>query len=83
MRIAETENHRGVRARGQDYAALLDALLAHLKQTAALSQAAGLLTWDQEAMMPPKGAPQRAEQAGALAAVSRHPDPDHELEGFG
>ncbi len=31
----------------------LDDLLAHLKQTAALNQAAGVLTWDQEAMMPP------------------------------
>ena len=34
----------------------LDDLLAHLKQTAALSQAAGILSWDQEAMMPAKGA---------------------------
>ena len=47
------------------------ALLAHLKQGAALGQIARLLTWDQEAMMPPKGAPQRAEQAAALEAV-RH-----------
>jgi carboxypeptidase Taq len=46
-------------------------LLAHLKESAALGQIARLLTWDQEAMMPPKGAPQRAEQAAALEAV-RH-----------
>jgi carboxypeptidase Taq len=44
-------------------------LLDHLKQTAALSQAAGLLSWDQETMMPPGGGAVRAEQAGALAHV--------------
>ena len=55
----------------------LDDLLAHLKQTAALSQAAGILSWDQEAMMPAKGAAQRAEQVGAMAAVihARNADP--------
>ena len=47
----------------------LDALNAHLRQTAALEQVAGLLSWDQEAKMPPAGAAQRAEQAGAMAAV--------------
>ncbi|MFK7945084.1 MAG: carboxypeptidase M32, partial [Paracoccaceae bacterium] len=45
------------------------ALSAHLKQTAALSGVAGLLSWDQEAVMPPNGAEQRAEQAGAMSAV--------------
>lgn len=55
----------------------LDALLGHLRQTAALSQVSGLLAWDQEAAMPPKGAAQRAEQAGAMAAVlhGRQTDP--------
>ncbi|MEM7547739.1 MAG: carboxypeptidase M32 [Pseudomonadota bacterium] len=55
----------------------LDNLLAHLRQTAALSQVSGLLSWDQEATMPPKGAPQRAEQAGAMATVlhQRRSDP--------
>ncbi|MDF2231009.1 carboxypeptidase M32 [Albimonas sp. CAU 1670] len=47
------------------YAALLD----HARRVAALEQAAGLLGWDQETMMPPRAAPQRAEQMGALAAV--------------
>ncbi|MEM1382656.1 MAG: carboxypeptidase M32 [Pseudomonadota bacterium] len=47
----------------------LPALLDHLRQTAALGQVAGLLQWDQEAAMPPDGAAQRAEQAGAMAAV--------------
>ncbi len=52
-------------------------LLAHLKETAALGQVARLLHWDQEAMMPPKGAAQRSEQAGALAGVlhARKTDP--------
>ncbi|MFV0474304.1 MAG: carboxypeptidase M32 [Pikeienuella sp.] len=55
----------------------LSALLSHLRQTAALEQAAGVISWDQETMMPPKGAAQRAEQAGALAAVihERRSDP--------
>ncbi|WP_340107860.1 carboxypeptidase M32 [Pikeienuella sp. HZG-20] len=53
------------------------ALLSHIRQTAALEQAAGILSWDQETMMPPKGAAQRAEQAGAMAAVihARNGDP--------
>ena len=52
-------------------------LLSHLKQTAALGQVAGLLSWDQEAIMPAGGAAQRAEQSGTLAAVlhARNADP--------
>lgn len=55
----------------------LDALTAHLRQTVALEQVAGLLSWDQEAAMPKNGAVQRAEQAGAMAAVihARRADP--------
>ncbi|MCY6383372.1 carboxypeptidase M32 [Hoeflea prorocentri] len=55
----------------------LPELLDHLKKTAALSQVAGLISWDQEAMMPKAGAAQRAEQAGALASVihARNADP--------
>ncbi|MEL6792360.1 MAG: carboxypeptidase M32 [Pseudomonadota bacterium] len=55
----------------------IEALTAHIRQTTALSQVAGLLSWDQEAAMPAKGAPQRAEQAGAMAAVihAREADP--------
>ena len=45
------------------------ALLTHLRRIAALEEASGLLSWDQETMMPPKAGPQRAEQRGALAAV--------------
>ena len=47
----------------------LPLLLAHLKKTAALGQIAGVISWDQETMMPQKGAPQRAEQTGALAGL--------------
>lgn len=52
-------------------------LLNHLKQSAALEQVAGLLSWDQEAVMPPRGAEQRSEQSGTLAAVihARNGDP--------
>jgi carboxypeptidase Taq len=47
----------------------LPLLLDHLRQTAALGQVAGLLSWDQEAAMPANGAAQRAEQMGAMASV--------------
>lgn len=54
-----------------------ESLLAYLKEEAALGQIAQLLHWDQEAMMPPKGAEQRAEQAAALMGVihARRTDP--------
>ena len=52
-------------------------LLSHMKTSAALSGVAGLLNWDQEAVMPANGAEQRAEQAGAMSAVlhERRSDP--------
>ena len=52
-------------------------LLAHVRETAALGQVAGLLSWDQEVMMPANGIEQRAEQAGAMEAVlhARRTDP--------
>jgi carboxypeptidase Taq len=43
-------------------------LAEHLRRIGALEQVAGLLNWDQETQMPPKGAGQRAEHAGAVAA---------------
>ncbi len=53
------------------------ALLAQVKKTNALSQAAGVITWDQETMMPKNGAPARAEQSAALASIvhERNCDP--------
>ncbi len=46
-----------------------DALTVHLRRLTALEQVAGLLNWDQETQMPPKGAAQRAEQAAAVASA--------------
>lgn len=54
----------------------LPVLLNHLKQSAALGQVAGLLSWDQETVMPERGAEQRAEQSGTLAAVIHARDAD-------
>jgi carboxypeptidase Taq len=53
------------------------ALLSHLKKTNALSQAAGVISWDQETMMPKNGAGARAEQSAALASIihERNTDP--------
>ncbi len=53
------------------------ALLAHLKTSVSLGQVAGLVSWDQEVMMPPKGAEARADQAGAMESVlhARRTDP--------
>lgn len=52
-------------------------LIDHLKKTDALSQVAGILSWDQEVMMPKTGASARAEQSAALASVlhARNIDP--------
>ncbi|MEM9139576.1 MAG: carboxypeptidase M32, partial [Pseudomonadota bacterium] len=52
-------------------------MMAHRKQTIALGRIHGLLSWDQEVMMPKTGAENRAEQAGALTAVlhDRRTDP--------
>jgi carboxypeptidase Taq len=49
--------------------AALEALLAHHRRIAALEDAAGILSWDQEVVMPPAGQAQRAESRGALAGV--------------
>ena len=54
-----------------------DELIAHVSRTSALSQAAGVLSWDQETMMPRGGDEARAEQMGALSAAvhARSTDP--------
>lgn len=44
-------------------------LMAHWRRISALGAASGLLSWDQEVMMPRGGAAQRAEELGALAEV--------------
>ncbi|MDT8328008.1 MAG: carboxypeptidase M32 [Roseovarius sp.] len=54
-----------------------DDLIAHERETRALSQVAGRLGWDQETMMPRGAAHQRAEESGAMQAVihARRTDP--------
>ncbi|MEO4040201.1 carboxypeptidase M32 [Hoeflea sp. CAU 1731] len=54
-----------------------DLLLDHLRQTSLLSQIVDISHWDQETVMPEKGASLRAEQIGALAATihARQSDP--------
>jgi len=54
----------------------LEQLLNHLKKSAALGQVAGVISWDQETMMPKKGAAQRAEQTGVLAALGHQLNSD-------
>jgi carboxypeptidase Taq len=44
-------------------------LMAHVRETHALSQVMGRLGWDQETMMPRGAAPQRAEEMAALEGV--------------
>ena len=44
-------------------------LIAFVKKTVALDQVSGLLGWDQETQMPPKGGVQRAEHMGAMESV--------------
>lgn len=53
------------------------ALAAHFREVTALGQVAGLLGWDQETMMPPGAAAQRAEWRAALASAlhERRTDP--------
>ncbi len=53
------------------------ALMAHVRQTVALSQISGLVGWDQETMMPRGAATQRGEWSGAIEAVihQRRTDP--------
>ena len=57
-------------------------LMAHVKRTMALSQIAGLLSWDQEVMMPANGASARAEEAAALEAVIHNHRTDQRIGGW-
>ncbi len=54
-----------------------DELMSYQRETGALGQVAGRLSWDQETMMPKGAAPQRAEEMGALQSVlhARRTDP--------
>ena len=52
-------------------------LMAHARETAALEQVAGRLSWDQETMMPRGAAEQRGEEMAAMEGVlhARRADP--------
>ncbi|MDU8944976.1 carboxypeptidase M32 [Ovoidimarina sediminis] len=54
-----------------------DDLMAFQRETEALAQIAGRLSWDQETMMPPGAAVQRAEEMAAIETVlhARRTDP--------
>ena len=54
-----------------------DDLMAFQRETEALSQVAGRLSWDQETMMPRDAAPQRGEEMAAIESVlhARRIDP--------
>ena len=56
-----------------------ETLIGHVRTSRALAQAAGLLSWDQEVMMPPNGAASRAEQAAALEEVTHQRNCDPRL----
>ena len=72
---AQTDTCRSLSMSNEIY----DALIAHVKTTRALGQVAGLLSWDQEVMMPANGAAARAEQAAALEEVSHQRRSDPQL----
>ncbi|MFU8814300.1 MAG: carboxypeptidase M32 [Pseudomonadales bacterium] len=54
-----------------------DELMSFRRETAALSQIAGRLDWDQQTMMPPGAAEQRSEEQAAIESVlhARRTDP--------
>lgn len=56
---------------------VFDQLMAHERETQALAQVAGRLSWDQETVMPRGAAEQRSEESGAMEAVlhARRTDP--------
>lgn len=47
----------------------VEALKERLRRASALERALGMLRWDQEVMMPPKGTPARAEERAMLARL--------------
>ena len=53
-----------------DAATLYAELADRLRGIGALDQVAGLLIWDQETQMPPKGTAQRSEQCAAVASAA-------------
>jgi carboxypeptidase Taq len=52
-----------------DTADVYEAFLEHVKRLKNVGNAAGVLNWDQQVMMPDAGTPARSQQASALSAV--------------
>ena len=59
-----------------------DAFEAHVERMTYVNDAAGLLNWDQQVMMPEGGTPARSKQQSALSAVSHEMLTDDELAGY-
>ena len=55
------------------------ALLSKTKDVFILSTAEGIINWDMETMMPPKGVQQRSEQLGLLSRLHHKLGTDHEI----
>jgi carboxypeptidase Taq len=55
-------------------------LETHLRRMAALEQVSGLLNWDQETQMPPRGGALRLEQLGAVATALHRLASDPRIE---
>ncbi|TVQ63957.1 MAG: carboxypeptidase M32 [Phycisphaerales bacterium] len=65
MTIAQA-SATGSRVRSESY----DELLRLLREAAVLGSVESLLSWDQETMMAPRGAPLRADQLSALSGIT-------------
>ena len=59
-----------------------DAFETHVERMTYVNDAAGLLNWDQQVMMPEGGTPARSKQQSALSAVSHEMLTDDELAGY-
>ncbi|MEF8908530.1 MAG: carboxypeptidase M32 [Haloarculaceae archaeon] len=59
-----------------------DAFEAHVERMSYVQDAAGLLNWDQQVMMPEGGTPARSKQQSALSAVTHEMLTDDELAGY-
>ena len=56
-----------------------DELIERMKEIDLISQIGGLLSWDQEVIMPPKAAALRAEQLAYLSSIKHEKMTDQEI----
>jgi carboxypeptidase Taq len=63
---------------GETYAALVE----HVTRMTNVQNAAGVLNWDQQVMMPDAGTPARSQQTAALSAVHHELLTDDDLAGY-